>query len=57
LIFLGNDISRNMLIICDREATHYKYLASIRIKATAATIRNPKPPYAVRTGPGVVCLN
>jgi hypothetical protein len=56
LIFLGNDIRRNMLIICDREATHYKYLASIRIKATAATITNPKPPYAIRTGAGGVCI-
>jgi hypothetical protein len=53
LIFLGNDIRRNTLIVCDPEATPYKYLASIRIKATAATIRNPKPQYAVRTGAGV----
>ena len=57
LIFLGNDIRRNTLIVCDPEATPYKYLASIRIKATAATIRNPKPQYAIRTGAGGVCLN
>ena len=50
LIFLSNDIRRNTLIVCDPEATPYKYLASIRIKATAATIRNPKPQYAIRTG-------
>ena len=31
LIFLGNDIHRNTLIVCDPEATPYKYLASIRI--------------------------
>ena len=39
-----------MLIVCDPEATPYKYLASIGIKATAATIRNPKPQYAIRIG-------
>jgi hypothetical protein len=30
LIFLGNDIRRDTLIVCDPEATPYKYLASIR---------------------------
>jgi hypothetical protein len=44
LIFLGNDIRRDTLMVCDPEATPYKYLASIKIKATAATIRNPKSP-------------
>ena len=57
LIFLGNDIRRNTLIVCDREATPYKYLASIRIRATAATIRNPKAPYAIRTGAGSLRLS
>jgi hypothetical protein len=37
----------------DPEATPCKYLASIRIKGTAATITNPKAQYAIRTGAGV----
>src|SRR6516162_6277292 len=52
LIFLGNDIRRNTLIVCDPEATPYKYLASIRIRATAAT--TPKP--GTQSGPGRGCL-
>jgi hypothetical protein len=49
-MFLGNDIRRNALIVCDPEATPYKYLASIRIKLTAATTRDLKARYAIPTG-------
>jgi len=38
---------------CNPETTPYKYLASIKIKATYATISNPKPRYEIRTGAGV----
>jgi hypothetical protein len=40
------------VFVCDPEATLYKYLASIKIKATPATIRTHKPEYEIRTGAG-----
>jgi hypothetical protein len=42
-----------MALVCDLEATPYKYLVSIKIKATPATIRTHKPEYEIRTGAGV----
>jgi len=41
-----------MALVCDLEATPYKYLVSIKIKATPATIRTHKPEYEIRTGAG-----
>jgi hypothetical protein len=41
-----------MALVCDPEATPYKYLASINIKATPATIMTHKPEYEIRTGAG-----
>jgi hypothetical protein len=40
------------VFVCDPEATPYKYLASIKIKATPATIRTQKPEYEICTGAG-----
>jgi hypothetical protein len=41
-----------MVFVCDPEATPYKYLASMKIKATRATIRTHKPEYEICTGAG-----
>jgi hypothetical protein len=41
-----------MALVCDPEATPYKYLVSMEIKATAATIGTHKPEYEIRTGVG-----